>query len=207
VRGDRPRVRFGVTRHRSSGLGSRPPQSGGPHPALLVDVRLERSGSPGCRDARQPRPCEGQGRRDQLRPYLVTPDELESHRFGKGYHLAMVASITTRFGAAIITHRFTGVRSAANLRVRSTTLRTGDVIGSGTVGSGYILEPSRVHGSDPFPWHEPGDRVRLEAQRLGAIGATITRCHPVVPLLRGTRPAAPAPRHRSRELEPGSKQS
>ncbi len=49
---------------------------------------------------------------------------------------------------------------------RDTELRPGDVIGSGTVGSGCILEltPERVGG-----WLKPGDLVELEIERLGVL--------------------------------------
>jgi 2-keto-4-pentenoate hydratase/2-oxohepta-3-ene-1,7-dioic acid hydratase in catechol pathway len=56
---------------------------------------------------------------------------------------------------------------------RGTRLVPGDVLGSGTVGSGCILELSRVHGGDRYPWLRAGDRVRLEIERLGHIETII----------------------------------
>ena len=56
---------------------------------------------------------------------------------------------------------------------RGTQLRPGDVIGSGTVGTGCILELSRVHGTDAYPWLQPGDQVSLAVDRLGSIDAVI----------------------------------
>lgn len=49
---------------------------------------------------------------------------------------------------------------------RDTELRPGDVIGSGTVGTGCILEltPEAVGG-----WLQPGDVVELEIERLGVL--------------------------------------
>jgi 2-keto-4-pentenoate hydratase/2-oxohepta-3-ene-1,7-dioic acid hydratase in catechol pathway len=45
------------------------------------------------------------------------------------------------------------------------------VLGSGTVGGGYLLE---LRTADPGrPWLAPGDRVRLEAGALGAIEARV----------------------------------
>jgi 2-keto-4-pentenoate hydratase/2-oxohepta-3-ene-1,7-dioic acid hydratase in catechol pathway len=58
----------------------------------------------------------------------------------------------------------------------------GDLIGSGTVGSGCILELSRVHGADAYPYLVPGDRVRLEVDRLGAIDVPVVEGAPVHPL-------------------------
>jgi fumarylacetoacetate (FAA) hydrolase len=46
---------------------------------------------------------------------------------------------------------------------RNTQLRPGDVIGSGTVGSGCILE----HGDGR--WLQPGDVVELEVEGIGVL--------------------------------------
>ena len=49
---------------------------------------------------------------------------------------------------------------------RGTSVETGDVLGSGTVGSGCILEltPEAVGG-----WLKPGDVVELTIERLGTL--------------------------------------
>ena len=65
---------------------------------------------------------------------------------------------------------------------RGTSVETGDVLGSGTVGSGCILELSGRHGAERYPWLSPGDEVRLEVEELGAIVSRITEAAPVVPL-------------------------
>lgn len=53
---------------------------------------------------------------------------------------------------------------------RDTELRPGDVIGSGTVGTGCILEltPEAVGG-----WLQPGDVVELTIERLGTLWNTV----------------------------------
>jgi 2-keto-4-pentenoate hydratase/2-oxohepta-3-ene-1,7-dioic acid hydratase in catechol pathway len=56
---------------------------------------------------------------------------------------------------------------------RGTELRTGDIIGSGTVGTGCILELARSHGADAYPWLKPGDVVTLTVERIGTIEATV----------------------------------
>ena len=50
---------------------------------------------------------------------------------------------------------------------RNTTLRPGDVIGSGTVGNGCILE----HGDGR--WLQRGDVVELEIEGIGVLRNTI----------------------------------
>jgi 2-keto-4-pentenoate hydratase/2-oxohepta-3-ene-1,7-dioic acid hydratase in catechol pathway len=56
---------------------------------------------------------------------------------------------------------------------RGTTLRPGDVIGSGTCGTGCILELALVHGTDAYPWLRAGDEVTLTVDRLGSIANRI----------------------------------
>ena len=46
-------------------------------------------------------------------------------------------------------------------------VRRGDVLGSGTCGTGCILELSLVHGADKCPYSQPGDEVELEVAGLG----------------------------------------
>jgi fumarylacetoacetate (FAA) hydrolase len=50
-----------------------------------------------------------------------------------------------------------------------TWLLPGDIIGSGTVGSGCLLELTQGAG----PWLEPGDTVELEVERLGILRNTL----------------------------------
>jgi fumarylacetoacetate (FAA) hydrolase len=47
----------------------------------------------------------------------------------------------------------------------------GDVIGSGTVGTGCLLELTRGQG----PWLQPGDVVELDVERLGVLRNTVAR--------------------------------
>jgi 2-keto-4-pentenoate hydratase/2-oxohepta-3-ene-1,7-dioic acid hydratase in catechol pathway len=48
-------------------------------------------------------------------------------------------------------------------------VRRGDVLGSGTCGTGCILELSLVHGADRYPYLRPGDEVELEVAGLGVL--------------------------------------
>ena len=52
---------------------------------------------------------------------------------------------------------------------RDTRLRPGDVIGSGTVGTGCILELGLVHGRDRYPYLVSGDEVELEVDGIGVL--------------------------------------
>jgi 2-keto-4-pentenoate hydratase/2-oxohepta-3-ene-1,7-dioic acid hydratase in catechol pathway len=128
-------------------------------------------------------PAKGKDSATSLGPVLVTPDELDSRRRGHAYDLEMTASVNgvpySRGNLADLYWSFGQMLAYAS---RGTRVETGDVLGSGTVGSGCILELSGLHGAERYPWLRPGDEVRLEVEQLGAISATITEAAPVVPL-------------------------
>ena len=119
-------------------------------------------------------PAKGKDSATSLGPALVTPDELAGLRSDRSYRLGMRASVNgveyTSGNFADIHWSFPELIAHAS---RGTRVVPGDVIGSGTVGTGCILELSRLHGSDRYPWLLPGDRVRLEVDELGAIEAPI----------------------------------
>ncbi len=128
-------------------------------------------------------PAKGKDTATSLSRYLVTPDELAPYRGGNAYDLEMTAYVNDRpcsSGTFSAIHWSFGQLLA--YASRGTELRPGDVLGSGTVGTGCLLELSRVHGEAAYPWLVPGDRVRLEVQHLGAVDARIIPGAPVVPL-------------------------
>ncbi len=128
-------------------------------------------------------PAKGKDTATSFSGVLVTPDELEPLRAGGAYDLEMTASVNgkpySRGNFSSIGWRFAELLAYAS---RGTTLRPGDIIGSGTVGTGCILELSAVHGTDAYPWLRPGDTVRLEVAHLGVIESAIVPGPPVIPL-------------------------
>jgi 2-keto-4-pentenoate hydratase/2-oxohepta-3-ene-1,7-dioic acid hydratase in catechol pathway len=128
-------------------------------------------------------PAKGKDGATSFSAFLVTPDEIEDRRGGNAYDLEMTASVNgttySRGNLSTIYWRFGEMLAYAS---RGTELRPGDVIGSGTVGTGCILELAGVHGHDAYPWLQPGDQVRLECDRIGVISATIVPPVPVIPL-------------------------
>lgn len=120
-------------------------------------------------------PAKGKDTATSLGPFLVTPDELEARRSGQGYDVAMTASVNgTTYSQGNWRDLFWSFGQMLAYASRGTELRAGDVIGSGTVGTGCILELSQVHGGDRFPWLEPGDRVELDGGPLGRISAQVS---------------------------------
>jgi 2-keto-4-pentenoate hydratase/2-oxohepta-3-ene-1,7-dioic acid hydratase in catechol pathway len=124
-------------------------------------------------------PAKGKDFATSLGPVLVTPDELEPYRHAKAHDLVMTASVNgtewSRGRLADIHWSFGEMLAHAS---RGTVLRPGDVIGSGTCGTGCILELSAVHGSAAYPWLRPGDRVELEVEVLGTLANTVVAGRP-----------------------------
>lgn len=102
-----------------------------------------------------------------LGPELVTFDELrDCYREGR-LHLGMTAKVNgldVSHGNAGAMY-WTWPQQIAHAS-RDTCLKPGDVLGSGTVGTGCILEltPEAVGG-----WLKPGDVVELTIERLGIL--------------------------------------
>lgn len=115
-------------------------------------------------------PAKGKDFATSLGPYLVTKDELEPYRRGDRYDLEMVARVNgnelSRGNFKDIYYTFGQMIERASDGV---TLYPGDVIGSGTVGTGCLLEL----GPDVHRWLEPGDNVQLEITGLGILENTI----------------------------------
>ncbi|HEU4962885.1 MAG TPA: fumarylacetoacetate hydrolase family protein [Bacilli bacterium] len=111
-------------------------------------------------------PAKGKDFATSMGPYLLTLDELEDVRDGDRWKLEMTASVNGRelsrgnFGAIYFSFGELIARASDGV-----TLRPGEVIGSGTVGTGCILEL----GTEVHRWLEPGDVVELSIERLGVL--------------------------------------
>jgi 2-keto-4-pentenoate hydratase/2-oxohepta-3-ene-1,7-dioic acid hydratase in catechol pathway len=128
-------------------------------------------------------PAKGKDTATSLGRYLVTADELAPYRGGNAYDLQMTASVNGReYSRGRLSDIHWDLGQLLAYASRGTRLRPGDVIGTGTVGTGCILELSRVHGSEAYPWLRPGDRVRLEIEAVGVIESRVVPGPDVVPL-------------------------
>lgn len=120
-------------------------------------------------------PAKGKDSATSIGPVLVTQEELEPYRARNAYDLLMTASVNgnqySRGNFSAIHWNFPRLVEYAS---HGTELRTGDIIGSGTVGTGCILELSRTHGPAAYPWLSPGDVVTLAIEQIGAITALVT---------------------------------
>ncbi|MBZ0274772.1 MAG: fumarylacetoacetate hydrolase family protein [Anaerolineae bacterium] len=113
-------------------------------------------------------PAKGKDFANSFGPYLVTPDELADRHAGRPgvYDLTMTARVNgverSRGNWKDLYWSFGEMLARASAGV---TLYPGDVIGSGTVGTGCLLELTKAQG----PWLQPGDVVELEIERLGIL--------------------------------------
>ncbi len=107
-------------------------------------------------------PAKGKDFATSLGPVLVTTDELD------GSSAEMIARVNgeerSRGNARDMHHSWEAIVEAA---ARNTRLVPGDVLGSGTVGSGCILEAGDGR------WLRPGDVVELEIEGIGVLRNTI----------------------------------
>ena len=116
-------------------------------------------------------PAKGKDFASSFGPWLVTPDELADARTPTGFDLAMTAEVngreTSRGRWSDSQFSFGEMLARASADAR---LRPGDLIGSGTVGTGCLLE---VRESTLGRYLEPGDEVVLRVERLGALRTPI----------------------------------
>jgi fumarylacetoacetate (FAA) hydrolase len=116
-------------------------------------------------------PAKGKDFATAIGPYLVTKDELESRRIpsekGDRYDLTMTCKVgdteVSRGNLKDMTWTFAQIIERASYGV---TLYPGDVIGSGTVGTGCLLE---LNGSKVYDnwWLKIGDKVTCSIDMLG----------------------------------------
>ena len=106
-------------------------------------------------------------------PWLVTPDELQDRRTSPGkYSLKMTAKINGKqLSSGNMDKMHWSFPQMIARASQSVALKSGDVFGSGTVGTGSLLEL----GTEVHPWLKPGDVVELEIERLGVLRNKIIR--------------------------------
>lgn len=135
-------------------------------------------------------PVKGKDFATSLGPWLVTTDEFAPQGLRVVPEAAMVARVNgveyTRSDLDTLWWSFAEMLVYA---AESAPLRRGDVLGSGTCGSGCILELALVHGSARYPYLTPGDEVELEVEGLGALSNRVVA---------GSAPAFHPDPHRNR---------
>ncbi len=123
-------------------------------------------------------PAKGKDFATTLGPWLVTLDELADRTVkgpnGNVYDLDMRCVINgtevSRGNVKDMTWTFAQIIERASYGV---TLYPGDVIGSGTCGTGCFLELNGSKVYDPAWWLGPGDIVSCTIDRLGSLENTV----------------------------------
>jgi fumarylacetoacetate (FAA) hydrolase len=119
-------------------------------------------------------PAKGKDFATSIGPWLVTPDELADRR-GPGSNapdVPMIATVTTGDGRTIETSRgsWATIHHSLGAMVERASadghLHPGDILGTGTVGGGCLLE---IRDETLGRYLEPGDVVTLEVERLGRL--------------------------------------
>lgn len=126
-------------------------------------------------------PAKGKDFGNTFGPYLVTPDELEAFvcptkkgHTGKQYNLNMKAfhngEQISEGNVNQMDWTFAEILERVSYGI---DILPGDVIGSGTVGTGCYLELNgsrKLENPDYEPvWIQPGDEIRLEIDQLGIL--------------------------------------
>ncbi|KSU61552.1 fumarylacetoacetase [[Bacillus] enclensis] len=115
-------------------------------------------------------PAKGKDFATSFGPYLVTKDELETRRLGDRFDMKMTAKVNGKLlsegNFKDIHYTFADMIERAS---KDVTLYPGEVIGSGTVGTGCILEL----GTETHRWLRAGDEVELEIEGLGVLRNTV----------------------------------
>jgi fumarylacetoacetate (FAA) hydrolase len=125
-------------------------------------------------------PAKGKDFATSIGPWLVTRDELADKRIrtehGDHYDLVMTTTVNgeevSRGNLKDMSWTFAQILERASYGV---TLYPGDVIGSGTVGTGCFLELNGSKMYDPAWWLKDGDKVVCSIDRLGSLENTLKK--------------------------------
>jgi 2-keto-4-pentenoate hydratase/2-oxohepta-3-ene-1,7-dioic acid hydratase in catechol pathway len=130
-----------------------------------------------------------------LGPWIVTADELEPHRRDDRLHLDLRAAVNgVEIGDDTLANMGWSFEEMLVYASRGVALQPGDVLGSGTCGSGCLVELwGRNAGLTPPPL-QPGDEVTLTVEHIGAITTRVAP-HAAAPVeLPRARPPVRRPR-------------
>jgi fumarylacetoacetate (FAA) hydrolase len=121
-------------------------------------------------------PCKGKDFATSLGPWLVTKDELKLERTATGelLHASMTCDVNghrlSNGNADSMNWTFAQILQRTSYGIQ---MHPGEVIGSGTVGTGCLLELNGSKITDNL-WLKAGDEVVLEIEGLGRLVNTIT---------------------------------
>lgn len=119
-------------------------------------------------------PAKGKDFATSVGPWVVTPDEIPYAGGVVDVPLTLRVNDAVRSEGSTADMHFSWPQLLARASA-GTRLVPGDIIGSGTVGSGCLLELRLTHGRDENPWLSEGDVVELESPLLGRLRNEVAR--------------------------------
>ena len=135
-------------------------------------------------------PAKGKDFANTLGPWIVTPDELAPYRREDRLHLEMEVFVNgEKTGDDTLANMAWSFEELVSYASRGTWVRPGDVLGSGTCGSGCLAELWGRAGRMEPPPLKPGDVVRMRVEGIGEIENRVVEGVAPVPIPRA-RPAA-----------------
>lgn len=128
-------------------------------------------------------PVKGKDSATSFGPYFVTADELTTAGVRGQPSVGVTASVNDRlYTQADTADGYWSFGQMIAYASRGTRVVPGDVIGSGTVGTGCLLELRTINPPAQYPWLVAGDVVTLEGGPLGTIESRIVQGTPKVDL-------------------------
>ena len=117
-------------------------------------------------------PAKGKDFASSLGPVIVTSEAFADRTVNRPgvYDLKMTAKVNgIEISSGNLKDIFWSFGEIIARASDTCELQVGDVIGSGTVGTGCLLELTKAQG----PWLNEGDVVELEIERIGILKNTI----------------------------------
>jgi len=123
-------------------------------------------------------PAKGKDFATSLGPVLVTTSEFAPGGLREVPSAVMTATVNgVEWSRADLDGLWWSFAEMLVYASESAPVRRGDVLGSGTCGTGCILELSLVHGNEKYPYLQPGDEVELEVTGLGVVAGDAPAFH------------------------------
>jgi len=138
-------------------------------------------------------PCKGKDFANTLGPWVVTADEFEDRHDAEGFlPISMAVKVNGEaIGQDLLSNMGWPFAELVAYASQDSVVRPGDVLGSGTCGSGCLAELWGRNGSKMPPPLKTGDVVRMTVEGIGTIENTVgERREAVTRVAAGHRPRA-----------------
>lgn len=120
-------------------------------------------------------PCKGKDFASTLGPWIVTADEFEHLHDEQGFlALQMAVSVNKQqIGMDLLSHMGWPFAELVAYASADSVVRPGDVLGSGTCGSGCLAELWGRNGTQSPPPLQPADTVVMSVEGIGTLSNTV----------------------------------